>query len=219
MKNLFFTIILLSLITEVKSQLEPAVFSIKGSTGLSSSGNNTTITQNRSDIFSSNESSESKSNNFNFGTSLGYSLSRHVNLGLYLGWYVQKSENDQIKQKYNDFILGPYLRVYMTKFKVNPFINCNFGFERTSMNRTENGSTKELYLGGIRFDYGGGLEYFISKHFSMELFFNRYYSSLYTYEKNNPNEEPKLHYKISGWDLRFGFTILINTLDENTSTF
>lgn len=222
MKNLLLTIILLIFVAEIKSQIIPGSFSMKGSSGLSSSGSTNSVSlENGSWPFSSTASSKTENKSFSFGTQLGFFPSHHVNFGIYLSYNSQESVSDWTSSDNAGYGFGPYLRIYFTKFKINPFIQASLGYQNLkSTYKEQSNASNHVAFSGSNYDFAGGLEYFITDHFSIEMQVDKSYSSLAAYnddERDILGSNQDYKYKNSGWNFKIGITLMINkeTKDSN----
>jgi hypothetical protein len=136
-------------------------------------------------------SMEDESNNRNFfvfAPTLGYFFVNHLYLGLGLT-YIYQSHGDFSN---NTFGFGPSARYYFTLGKFNPFIGCNYSYNKIidSDDRTTTSKT---------FVASGGSLYFVTECFAMQVSVNYSFNNINNIENNNSSEE-----KINIFLIRFG---------------
>lgn len=184
MKKIFLIAALISF-SAIIAQTEKGTFVISGKTGLGF--NSTTVKYN----YEGQTTNGPKTSSFTISPGVGYFIIDNLELGLELDYsntktkshfdkyYDGYSVNYDAKDIQNIFSIMPNVTYFFSKTKVRPYLNTGIGYanfkqESTSVSSASDGSTysysyKKNSGNGLTWNAGGGLAYFITKSFSLDL--------------------------------------------------
>ncbi|PKP01703.1 MAG: hypothetical protein CVU14_04665 [Bacteroidetes bacterium HGW-Bacteroidetes-9] len=158
----------------------------------------------------STTSDGSKYSDFDFRPQVGYFVIDKLPVGLFMDLSLDKmkDENYDSEYKWTSFLIGPFVRYYITDLDgFMPYAEAGLGIGSGNNKTTYSGNESDEKYNMFGYKFGAGGTYFVTKNVGVDLFIG-YKLEQETYKNEDTGERSDVvTYKCGGLSLNIGFII------------